>query len=461
MTQRIAQYGLTIAVLFAWVPSGAWAENPRETPEVRAVNRVVAAVVNLNSEKTTYSGDAAFGSGSGRGRKVNGMGTGILIDERGYIVTNHHVVDGVDTLTATLEDKSTYNAEVVAFDKQQDLAVIKIRASRPLPVMPLGTSSDIMLGETVLAIGNAFGYHMTVTKGIVSALGRDVEVNEKQGYRNLVQTDASINPGNSGGPLINLDGEVVGINVAIRAGAQRIGFAIPIDDARKIIAKMISVEHIDQNWHGITVHDVKSGKKRELLVDGAAPESPAAAAGLQPKDVIVRAGNVDVVDGADLERALLGRAPGDKVEVTVRRENKLEKLTIALASRRGAVTADASRQDVSIRAQSGDDDVSQKMWKSLGVKLAPVGSNERLFAGSKYRGGMRVTDVRRDGPAAAQGIQPGDILVGLHVWETINVDNVTYVIDHPQLGTFSPLKFYILRGRETLFGHFQLASSTK
>ena len=147
------------------------------------------------------------------------MGTGIIIDERGYIVTNQHVIAGVDSLRVTLYDGSTFTAEPISYDVKHDLAIIKIEASRPLPVIPLGTSSDLRLGESVIAIGNAFGYEHTVTAGIISSLSRDVEVNEHQSYKNLLQTDASINPGNSGGPLLNLDGEVIGINVAIRAGA--------------------------------------------------------------------------------------------------------------------------------------------------------------------------------------------------------------------------------------------------
>ncbi len=317
-----------------------------------------------------------------------------------------------------------------------------------------------MLGETVMAIGNAFGYHRTVTKGIVSALGRDVEVNEKQGYRNLIQTDASINPGNSGGPLVNLEGEVVGINVAIRAGAQRIGFAIPIDDARRHVARMLNIEQLDRNWHGLLTRDVKSGKKRELVVEGFSSDSPAATCGLQSKDVILKVASTDVVDGVDLERALLGRSAGEKVDVTVRRENAVEKLTLTLARKAGA--GDVGQQDLVVRANnSQDDDLAIRMWKTLGIKLTTLPQGERALTGSRYRGGMKVTEVRTGGPAETNGIQKGDILVGLHVWETINSDNVVYVLDHPQLSTFNPLKFYIVRGRETLFGHLQVASKAE
>ncbi len=197
--------------------------------------------------------------------KINGMGTGIIIDERGYIVTNHHVIDGVQSIQVTLEDGASYQARVFNSDKMTDLAIIKVETPAALPVMPLGTSSDLMLGEEVLAVGNAFGWKHTITKGIVSAIGRDVELNEEQSYKNLIQTDAAINPGNSGGPLVNADGDVIAINVAIRAGAQKIGFAIPIDDARLEIAKLMSQKNPDV-FHGLSTIDHKKGTDRKLIV---------------------------------------------------------------------------------------------------------------------------------------------------------------------------------------------------
>ena len=159
------------------------------------------------------------------------MGTGTIVDERGYILTNYHVVSDVRRIEVTLDDGRGCTAELVAYDAAADLAVIKIPAPKPLPVIRIGTSSDLMEGESVIALGNAFGYEQTVTRGIISALGRDVQVSDTQAYDDLIQTDASINPGNSGGPLLNIDGEMIGVNVAVRAGAQGIGFAIPIDNA--------------------------------------------------------------------------------------------------------------------------------------------------------------------------------------------------------------------------------------
>ena len=450
-TIRIIDSVLCAALLLAWTHTTCVASE-RETPLVRAVKRARACVANIHSEKTTYSGETLFSPI--KGRKINGMGTGIIVDERGYIVTNSHVVSGVDSLRVTLDDGSTYHARMISYDTNGDLAIIKINPTKPLSIMPTGTSSDLMLGETVIAVGNAFGYEHTVTSGIVSSLSRDVEVNEKQSYKNLIQTDASINPGNSGGPLLNLEGEVVGINVAIRAGAQRIGFAIPIDKARKVIAKLLSIEYLDRISHGLLATDVKSGKKRMMVVDSMEPNSPATEAGFQSGDIVVKAGTIDVVDGADFERALLGRSANEVVEVVVRRDNRNETLSLKLLKQRHSAIASVTPKTV-IRPQN--ESVFEKTWRTLGIKLSKLTNPKAVLSGSRYRGGMRVVEVRPGSPAETNGIQQKDILVGLHIWETVSVENVCYVLDHPQFSKFGPLKFYILRGHNTLFGHMRLA----
>lgn len=458
---RFIQLGLCLFVLTAsacTTPDAYAASVIRETPVVKAIRKAQGAVVNIHSEKT--ADDAGSLWSVDKGRKINGMGTGIVIDERGYIVTNHHVVDGVDSLRVTTREGSAYTASVVSYDRKHDLAIIKVNATRPLTVMPLGTSSDVMLGETVIAVGNAYGYEHTMTGGMVSALARDVEVNEKQSYRNLIQTDASINPGNSGGPLINLEGEVIGINVAIRAGAQRIGFAIPIDDARQVIAQLLDIEKLSHTWHGVNSTDIKAGKVRHLTVDSAIPDSPAAKSGLLAGDIIEQVGRISVVDGADFERACLGRKPGDKLELVVRRGGSKETLTLAMEHASGRP---AKSYGTIVRANTGekDDNASARFFHLFGIQLDSMNSKDRTTVGPRYRGGMRVTGVRASSPAALNGIQEGDVLVGLHIWETVSFENVDYVIGHPQLRSFSPLKFYVLRGEETLWGHLPVSSTTR
>ncbi len=443
---------LTLACLLATGRSSQLlASSLRETPAVRAVRNITPSVVNIRSEKTVTADSVLYATRGGQ--KVAGMGTGVVVDRRGYIVTNYHVIAGVDWLRVTLSDGGVHTARIVSFDRQADLAIIKVDAGHPLPEMPLGTSSDLMLAETVFAIGNAYGYEDTVTCGIVSALHREVEVNKTQTYHNLIQTDASINPGNSGGPLVNLEGHVVGINVAIRAGAQRIGFAIPIDDARRVIAKLIAIERLTHAWHGLQTTDDKQGSRRQLVVTGTETKSPAAKAGLKTGDVIVRSGKTRIVDRVDLERSLLEHKSGSKVELTIVRDGKTTNVSLMLSRRQAAETA-------------GLNDSDQQTWQAIGLKLEVVRSQElEKLHGRKvldhYRGGLRVTGVRDKGPASSHGIRNGDVLVGLHEWETVNLDNVRWVLDHPELRKFNPVKFYVLRGRETLFGHLPIESATR
>jgi serine protease Do len=454
MLLRPLAFGLCACALL--IAGSAFASELRMTPAVKAIQKAMPSVVNIHTEKTAEDADSLSPV---KDRKTNGMGTGILVDERGYIVTNYHVVAGVESLRATLADSSSYTARVISYDKKHDLAIIKVDASKPLTVLPLGTSSDLMLGETVFAIGNAFGYPDTITQGLVSALHRDVEVNEKQGYKNLIQTDASINPGNSGGPLINLDGEVIGINVAIRAGAQRIGFAIPMDDARKIIAELLSGERLAQTFHGAILTDVKKGEQRFLRVDGLKPGSPAEQSGLKIGDIVTKIGTIAITDAADFERACLGRPAGEKLEIALRRGDKSETAALTLATI-GAGRRNVSEPTTALVRDQIEEPARDKAYRMMGIRIVPVAEAEKRQLGDKYRGGMKVTEVKPQSTAAQNGIHVGDVLVGLHVWETVNYENINFVLDHQQLPTFNPLKFYIFRGNETLYGHLQVILQT-
>src|SRR6266852_4335291 len=230
-----------VSIFYLLFSIAADAGEPRRSPVVEAVQRVRASVVNIHSERTVMgpASEELFSLAPSQNR-INGMGTGVLLDPPGYIVTNHDVVEDVHVIRMRLNDGSTYSARVLSRDPDADLALLKIDTGRPLPVMPLGTGKDLMVGETVIAIGNAYGYEHTVTVGVVSALKRDVVLNKEISYKGLIQTDASINPGNSGGPLLNVNGEMVGLNVAIRAGAQGISFAIPVETMIRVTTEMLS-----------------------------------------------------------------------------------------------------------------------------------------------------------------------------------------------------------------------------
>lgn len=470
MIQHQSSCKLWIALILLAGPVSVFAAD-RITDDVLAVCRTRPSVGNIHTEKAGNAGNSVFAAE--KGKKI-GMGTGIIIDETGYMVTNYHVIADVDTIRVDIEDegrvKTSYLARRVCSDKEHDLAIIKIDgpASKPFKVMPCGTSSDLMLCEKVIAIGNAYGYDGTVTTGIISSLDRNVEANESVSYKNLIQTDAAINPGNSGGPLINVKGEVIGINVAIRANSQKIGFAIPIDDARKVIAKMISVETIDRTFHGlitkdvVTTRDPETGPIRQVVVESYHPDSPAARAGFRSGDLIVKAGAVDVYDSVDFERALLHKRAGDVIEVTLKRNESIEKKPLTLAQFTGGRVA--LNPDVQVTPRANNDD-SDRFWSQLGLRLIALPNSEKSQLGTtRHREGMKVLDVRSDGPAALNGIRKGDILVGLEKWETASVANITWILNHvatQPVATETPnqIRFLIVRAKEERSGVLQLSQT--
>ncbi len=430
-----------LAVLLGLTLSAASsASDLRRSAIVRAVEQCRAAVVNIHGEKTVTASYDEVGTGE-TPRRVNGMGTGVVVDQRGYIVTNHHVVHGVRRIQVTLHDGQTYLAQLVSYDRDTDLAVIKINPSDDLPVIKIGTSADLMPGETVIAVGNAYGYENTVTVGIVSALHRTVQVSDTQQYSELIQTDASINPGNSGGPLLNIDGEMIGVNVAVRAGAQGIGFAIPVNKVLAVTAQLLSTEEVDNTWHGIAVDPTSEVGAKVTEVE---QDSPAASSGLLPGDVITSVEDMQIRRSLDFQRALLERESGEEVEVTVQRNHEPVTLSIVLAPYR-----------------AGRSSLEDRSWDVLGLRLRPLSSSELRNWNTRYRGGLSVVEVRPGSPASQQGMREGDVLVGMHVWETVSLDNVAYVLNRPDLGELMPLKFYIVRGRETLFGHLTLLETTR
>jgi serine protease Do len=411
----------------------------RRTPTVQVVQKARPSVVNIHGQKVLTPVDDGYRSGD-QPQRVNGMGTGVVIDERGYIITNHHVVEGVKKIEVTLHDEKNYVATLISHDPKTDLAIIKIKTPDPLPTITVGTSSDLMPGESVIAIGNAYGYEHTVTEGIISALHRRVQVSDAQSYADLIQTSASINPGNSGGPLLNIDGEMIGINVAVRAGAQGIGFAIPVDMAMQIAANLLSTERIENTWHGIVGREQATETAASFVVAEVNESSPAAKAELRPGDVIRVIDGKRIVRALDVERAMLGRQVGEEVEVTLERKGEKTKVKLALAK--------------SPRDHAGSDD---QPWKTIGLKLSPMPSKQFRELQSRYRGGLVVLAVRQDSPAAHQGIRRGDVLVGMHIWETVTLENVNYILNRPDFASIDPVKFYILRGNETLYGHMTVS----
>lgn len=440
LSRRLPRTAVSLPLAIAWAivcsalgPSVA-ASELRRTAIVRAVEQAGPSVVNIQGEKTVTPAEGP--SGPFDTRRVNGMGTGVVIDERGYIITNHHVVDGVRVIQTTLNTGETLVARLIEHDPKTDLAIIKVDPPRPLTVITLGTSSDLMPGEPVVAVGNPFGYTHTVTRGIISALHRTVQVSDAQRYEDLIQTDASINPGNSGGPLLNVDGEMIGINVAVRAGAQGIGFAIPVDQVLAVATNLLSTKRLARTWHGVVPRTGAEPGVHGVMIERLEESSPALAGGLEPEDVITAVGEQKIARALDFERALLGHPAGDEIKLTLERKGQSLSKSLILADLPSNPTA---------RADAA--------WEILGLRLRPVPAAQFRDYNTAYRGGLTITGVRADGPAARQGIRQGDILVGMHKWETISLENVTYILSLPELGQLDPIKFYIIRGNETFSGH--------
>ena len=268
-----------------------------------------------------------------------GVGSGLILDKDGRILTNNHVVMGADSLTVTLNDGRSYPADVIGGDVKTDIAVIKIKAAKIQPA-EIGNSSNLKVGEGVIAVGHALGLKggPTVSQGVISALGRTIEVGRGVSMSELIQTDASINPGNSGGPLVNSQAEVVGINTAVINGSNGIGFAININDAKIIANHLIENGFVKRGYMGISPFELTDYIREELLVPvdmgvviaRVLEGYPAEKAGLKTEDVIVKLNDVEIQSVGALEKFLISHAPGEKVDVSFYRKGKLETTDIKL-----------------------------------------------------------------------------------------------------------------------------------
>lgn len=321
---------LLVAVLLAVGPGGglsqAEAQHARRTPVVEAVARARPSVVTVKALRR---------SGSHGQRET--VGTGVIVDERGYVITCQHVVAGAGQLSVRLTDGTDLVPRVVASDAHHDLAILHIQTGKKLPALPLGPSSDLLVGETVIAVGHPYGYSHTVSTGIVSCADREITMPEGPVLGDLIQTTASINPGNSGGPLLNINGEWIGLALAMREGAQGIAFALKSDTVRNLLSNHLSAFKLAGLRHGLVCREAVSEENacRQLVrVNGVAERSPAARAGLRPGDTILRVADRVVANRFDVERALWGRTAGERVEMAVVRGDRELHVTLTLAGAR-------------------------------------------------------------------------------------------------------------------------------
>jgi len=407
------------------------------TPLVKAVAHCSPSVVNLRGRKTVSDDKTSDHNGTSNVKQVNGMGTGVVIDSRGYVLTNYHVVQGVKRIEVSTSNRIKTTGKLVAHDPVTDLAILKIETVEPLPVIKIGASNDLMLAETVAAVGNAYGYEHTVTVGIISQLGRTVQVNEEQIYKNLIQTDAPINPGNSGGPLLNLEGEMIGINVAVRIGAQGIAFAIPVNDAMDVAANLMNQLVPEEVFHGINARTAYIDNQPRLMVDSVDPSSPAANIGMSKGDQIVSINGQAANWELDLYRSLLSTAPKSLIELVV--------------------TNQGSRRNLSLRLAENANQPNDLPWRTLGIRLGTVEKHEMEGLHPNYTRGLRVTRVKAGSAADKEGIMSGDILVAMHGWKTETLENLAYILDQKDVKENKEFMFYILRDKEPFWGQMRIA----
>lgn len=392
------------------------------------------AVVNISTERTSPAGPEEFFGGMmrnvppgfdkffeqfGQGmrrpqqHKQRSLGSGFIISADGYIVTNNHVVADADVIRVNLQGATgkadSIKAKLVGSDEETDIALLKVDVKDALPFLKFGDSDKLQVGEWLLAIGNPFGLDHTVTAGILSAKGRNIRSGP---FDNFLQTDASINPGNSGGPLLNMRGEVIGINTAIIASGQGIGFAIPSTMAASVTDQIKSGKKVSRGWLGVSIQDVDENTAKALglskpqgaLVGGVMEGEPAAKAGVQAGDIILSVDGKDIEDSAALLRAIAAKAPGSKTALVLWRDGKKENRTVELGERQ-------SEQSAAHDAGKG----GGHQTGALGIAVRPLTAEEAKLAGVEKGLGLLITGVEQGKPGAEAELNTGDIILSANL----------------------------------------------
>ncbi|KAF1010280.1 MAG: DegQ family serine endoprotease [Burkholderia sp.] len=356
--------------------------------------------------KHFYGQVPGMGGGGGQADDTpnTSLGSGFIVSPDGYILTNAHVIDGANVVTVKLTDKREYRAKVIGTDRQSDVAVLKIGA-RGLPTVKIGDAQQSKVGQWVVAIGSPYGFDNTVTSGIISAKSRALP---DENYTPFIQTDVPVNPGNSGGPLLNLQGEVIGINSLIYSqtgGFQGLSFALPINEAIKVKAELVKTGHVSRSRLGVTVQGLDQTlansfglqKPDGALVSSVDPKGPAAQAGLQPGDVILAVNGTPVQDSTMLPGQIANLKPGTKAGLQIWRNKARKDVTVTLTS-------------LVDNQQVAGNDESVEQGSRLGVAVRQLSPQER--AGSSLRHGLVVQQAT--GPAANAGIQSGDVILAVN-----------------------------------------------
>ena len=358
-----------------------------------------------------------------REREVRSGGSGFIISKDGYILTNNHVVDGADEIIVSLSDRREFKAQLVGSDARSDIALLKVNA-KDLPYLDIGSSSDLKVGEWVMAIGSPFQLNFSVTAGIVSAKGRSIPNGSDSTYVPFIQTDVAINPGNSGGPLFNLQGKVVGINSQIytrSGGYMGVSFSIPIDYAMDIVNQIKENGEVERGWLGVTIQEVTTEFAKSLdmlspkgaLISQVLKDSPAEESGLQAMDVIIKFDNKDIIYSADLPQTVGSIRPGKKVKAKVIRDSKEIQLTIkvgrAPANLEKVISKDQTKKEI------------------IGVELRSLTAEEKTNLNINF--GLLVIKVNPSSNAAQAGIQENDVITYLNRKKVESVEQFDNLVE--------------------------------
>lgn len=384
----------------------------RRTPLVQAVERVSPAVVNIYTTETSRSVRNPFRNFNNNlfdkffkdflppnKSQKRSLGSGVLINDEGFILTNEHVIAKAVKIHVVLGDKQEFDASVIGADLKSDLAIIKIDANKSLPHIEMGRSDDLMIGEQVIAIGNPFGLQQTVTTGIISALNRNIRAGKNMVYSDFIQVDASINPGNSGGPLLNINGSLIGINTAIYQKAEGIGFAIPIDHAKRIVDELIRYGKVRRGWMGVSVQELdaqlsrhfKLDGKKGVLVVGVADKSSAGKAGLKRGDIIISIDDHEVRGKSDFQGRMASYTVGSSIRFAIMRDGKMMERRVRVTSIPKTYVKEFTRNWIGLNVQEN----SERFARA-----------NRLTTSK----GMVVMEVVPNSAAGRIGIKPGDII---------------------------------------------------
>jgi len=450
---------ITIAQLFIVGFSGAISasEKPafdRRTPVVKVYEQSHEAVVNIAGERLVsssawpgYVWPDIFDFGGPRyQRQVSVLGSGMVVHEDGYVITNAHVIKSSEKIKVVFSDGSEYQAQIISGDESKDLAVLKIQVNKKLPFIHLGRSDDLMIGETVVAIGNPYGYANTVTSGVVSAVGRDIQVVEGFWLRGLIQTDAPINPGNSGGPLLNINSELIGVNTAVRAEAENIGFSIPVDTLVDNLSHMLMPEKLRRVRLGLIVGRMKKiGEFSGLVVDSVSKASPAEKQGISAGDLVLEIDGRKLTSVIDFYVKMMDKEIGQPIQVTY-----VKSSSIPLRSRTIKLTIQPrplpdGRMLVSQFFQMEVSELTDRVARKFGFQSAyPI---------------LIITSTERGGMAEKVGLEAGDLILQINNATVRNVRELS--LEMEKINEGDTVDIQIMRIRVGIFGQVQQRYTAK